>query len=172
MTSRPSTTLKRCRGAEKRLSSRHTYGRSTNCTRIYVEIVGMEQACPGVLQDSISIYVTIPRFTSSIDWKFIKCGRRIPWDLKKKLTPILKVKTSLKPFFEEEKCFIWVDFLFSRDSRVDNQNRSAEPQGHQIRSLGTKSILSNHLKDTITKNMSLVLAWKQMTWKFLERRFF
>ena len=131
MTSRPSTTLISCRGAEKRLLLQHTFCRSTNWPRVFVEM-------------NLS---RVPDFETNL---YLDIVLHHPWNhhyienpksaavnshgisklTKQKLSSIAKVKTSFDSFFRVEnisqRCRL---FVFTR-SACGHQKRSAEHQGH------------------------------------------
>ena len=58
----------------------------------------------------------------------------IPELTKQKLLSIVKVKTAFDSFFRVEKMSQWCRLFVSTRSACGHQKRSAEPQGHQIRS--------------------------------------
>ena len=59
--------------------------------------------CVGVLQDSVSIYVTIPRFTSTNTLKIHKVRPANPMGSQIKTFTRLIIKTSFEPFFKESR---------------------------------------------------------------------
>ena len=63
---------------------RTQFGKSTNWTQLFVEIKLIKGG--GIRSYSIPSCSAIPLYKSSIHWKFIKCGRRFPWDLKTQQT--------------------------------------------------------------------------------------
>ena len=138
MTSRPSTTLISCRGAEKRLLYQHTFGRSTNWTRVFVEM-----NLARVPDFVTNLYLDIV-LHHSLNRPYIENPKSaalgshgIPELTKQKLLSIVKVKTAFDSFFRVEKMSQWCRLFVSTRSACGHQKRSAEPQGHQIRSGST-----------------------------------
>ena len=114
MTSRPSTTLISCRGAEKRLLYQHTFGRSTNWTRVFVE---MNLASVPDFETNLCLDKTLrhPSNHHYIEnsWNAAFGSHGISKLGKQKLLSITKVKTSFDSFFRVEKVSQWCR-LFDR----------------------------------------------------------
>ena len=104
MTSRPSTTLTCCRGAEKKLCSQLTFGRSTNWARVFVEMkLGSVPGFEAILYLDIVLH-------HSLNHPYIENSESaavgsywISKLTKQKLSSIAKVKTSFNSFFRVEK---------------------------------------------------------------------
>ena len=137
MTSRPSTTLIRCRGAEKTLCSQHGFGRSTNWTRVFDEM-----NLSRVPDFETNLYLDIVLLHSSHSyrlWKFRKCGGRFPWDLKTHQTKTFidcKSKDIFRLLFQSRKNVsvvstfrfhaigVWTPKTIGRASRTSNPSGS------------------------------------------------
>ena len=154
MTSRPSTTLISCRGAEKRLLYQHTFGRSTNWTRVFVQ---MNLASVPDFETNLYLDKTLhhPSNHHYIEnsWNAALGSHGISKLTKQKLSSIAKVKTSFDSFFRVEKMSQWCRLFVSTRSACGHQKRSAEPQGHQIRLAQREKIYferKSYSKGTIT----------------------
>ena len=158
MTSRPSTTLISCRGAEKRLCSQLTFGRSTNSTRFFVET--KLPSAPGF---KTIIYLDRVLY-HSLHNEYIENSQNAAFGshgisklTKTKFSSIAKVKTSFYSLFRVEKMVQWCRLFVSTRSACGNEKRSAEPQGHQFHCphfwvqrsasiFGTKCVVRQYLK--------------------------
>ena len=134
MTSRPSTMLIKCRGAEKRLLYQHTFGRSTNWTRVFVEMnLARVPDFETNLYLDIVLHHSLNRLYIENPKSAALGSHGIPKLTKQKLLSIVKVKTAFDSFFRVEKLSQWCLLFVSKRSACGHQKRSAEPQGHQIR---------------------------------------
>ena len=142
MTSRPSTTLICCRGAEKTLCSQLTFGRSTNWARVFAEMkLASVPGFEAILYLDIVLHHSLnhPYIENS---KSAAVGSHGISKLSKtKVSSIAKVTTPFDTFFRVEKSFQWCRLFVSTRSACGHQKRSAEPQGHQIRLAQREKIL-------------------------------
>ena len=102
MTSRPSTTLIRCRGAEKTLLSQRTFGRSANWTHVFLEMKLAK--VPGVETNLYLVPVLYHPLNQHL--KIIKCGCRFPWDLRIGQTKTFidcKINNIIRLIFQSKK---------------------------------------------------------------------
>ena len=131
MTSRPFTTLISCRGAEKTLCSQRTFGRSTNWTRLFVDmnlarVAGFEA---NLYLDLVLYHSINHQYIENLESAAVG-SHGISKLSKQKLSSIAKVKTSFDSFFRVEQMSQWCRlFVFTR-SACGHQKRSAEHQGH------------------------------------------
>ena len=134
MTSRPLTTLMSCQGAEKTQPTQHTFGRSTNWTRVFVEMKwASAPGCASNLYLDILLYHSLNHQKIENSESAALSSHGI-WKLtKKKLSSIANVKTAFDSFFLVEDIFQWCRLFFFTRSACR----------HQIKTIGRASRTSN-----------------------------
>ncbi len=133
MTSRPSTTLISSRGAEKRLYSRLSFGRSTYSSRFFVDMkLPSAPGCKTIIYLDKVLYHSLHNEYIENSQIAAFGSHGISELTKTKFSSIAKVKTSFYSLFRVQKMCQWCRlFVFTR-SACGNEKRSAEPQGHQF----------------------------------------
>ena len=130
MTSRPSTTFISCRGAEKRLCSQLTFGRSTNWARVFVKMkLASVPGFEAILYLDVVLHHSLNHQSIENSQNAAFSSHGISKLTKTKFSSIAKVKTSFYSLFRVEKMFQWCRLFVSTRSACGNEKRSAEPQG-------------------------------------------